>query len=135
MWLWSFGFKTVSQGNGDIHRYRLQLVVTNTGMERLTDYWIELQFPKLALAGGPTMGGFIKFRDTATHVFLRADRQVVGSDLYPGDPVDVMPIDYFMDHDLHHDGRVLALPVIAVFGAPDMSTRRVEKPFRELQEF
>jgi hypothetical protein len=111
------------------------LVVTNTGTERLTDYWVELQFPKAVLAGDPTISGAIKFRDTLTHVFLRADRQVFGVDLYPDDPVDLMPVEYYMDHDLYFDGAVLSQPVVATFGSSGMSPRRVEKTFRELQEF
>lgn len=129
------GFTTVSRGNGDVHRYRLRLMVTNMGTERLTDYWVELQFPKAVLAGDPTVSGAIKFRDTPTHVYLRATRDVVGVDLYPDDPVDMMPVDYYMDYDLYFDGSILSQPVVATFGAPGMSARRIEKPFRDLQEF
>jgi hypothetical protein len=126
------GFDTVSRGS-DVHRYRLRLVATNTGTERLTEYWVELQFPKAVLAGDPTISA-IKFRDTPTHVFLRATREILGVDLYPDDPVEMMPVDYYMDHDLF-DGSVLGLPVAATFGAPGMSPRSIEKPLRELQEF
>jgi hypothetical protein len=128
-------FKTVSRGDGNRHHYRLKLVATNTGTERLTDYWAELQFPKTVLLGDPTISGIIKFRETLTHVFLRADRQVIGVDLYPGDPVEIMPVEYYMDHNLYHDGRVLSAPVIARFGAPGMGIRQAEKPFRDLQQF
>lgn len=107
----------------------------NTGSERLTDYWAELQFPKAVLQGDPTISGIIKSQETLTHVFLRADRQVIGVDLYPGDPVEIMPVEYYMDHDLHHDGRVLSELVIARFGSPGMAIRQAEKPFRDLQQF
>ena len=40
-----------------------------------------------------------------------------------------------MDHDLYDDGSVLGQPVVARFGSPGMGIRRIEKPFRDLQEF
>jgi hypothetical protein len=83
-------FVTVSRGSGELHRYRLHLVVTNTGTEALTDYWIELQFPKAVLMGDPAISGAIKFKETQTHVFLRANREIVGVDLYPDDPVETI---------------------------------------------
>lgn len=128
-------FTTVSRGNGDRHHYRLRLVVTNTGTERLTDYWVELQFPKAVLLGDPTVSGVGKYQETPTHVFLRADRQVLGVDLYPGDPVETIPVEYYMDQALYDDGSVLGQRVVAGFGSPGMATRRIEKPFRDLQEF
>lgn len=129
------GFVTVSRGNGNIHRYRLQLLVTNTGTERLTDYWVCLQFPKAVLAGDPAISGAVKYRETQTHVFLRADRNVLGVDLYPGDPVETIPVEYRMDYDLYDDGSVLKELVVAGFGSPGMSPKQIQKPFRELQEF
>jgi hypothetical protein len=128
-------FKTLSRGNGDLHRYSLQLVVTNTGTERLTGYWIDLQFPKAVLTGDPTISGAIRYKDTPTHVFLRWVREVVGMDLYPGDPVEPITLEYHMDHNLYDDGSVLKQPVVAAFASPGMTTKRIEKPFRELQEF
>jgi hypothetical protein len=128
------GFQTISRGGGAIHQYRLQLRVTNTGSERLDDYWIELQFPKAVINRSDILGA-VKTRETETHTFLRATRNDVGRDLYPSDSIDAMPIDYHMYHDLYFDGSVLSLPVIASVGAPGMNKTTVERPFRELQEF
>jgi len=128
------GFKTISRGGGAFHRYQLRLTVTNTGTEPLKDYWIELQFPTAALENA-TIFGAVKSRVTETHTFIRATRDNVGNDLFPGDPVETMPIDYHMDNDLFRKPSVLTLPVVATFGTSGMARKRIEKPFRELQEF
>jgi hypothetical protein len=126
-------FKTLSRGNGAIHRYRLQLLVTNTGTERLTEFWSELQFPKLALEEDRTAYG--KVTETTTHVIYCIDRDKLGVDLYPEHPVELLSIEYYVDRNLHQDGSVLMQPVVALFGSSGMTTQRIEKPFRELQEF
>jgi hypothetical protein len=126
-------FTRVSCGNGDVHRYRLSLRVTNTGAERLTDYWVGLHFRNAAIASDahyPT-----KIRETATHALFRLDRQMAGVDLYPNDWVDLFAIDYYMDNDLDENGSVLKQLVIGEFGSPGMATKSIKKPFRELQDF
>ena len=126
------GFKTISRNA--VHLYRLELTITNTGTEALKDYWIELQFPRAVLNNG-TIWGAVKTRDTGTHTFIRATRDNFGIDLFPGDPLATMPIDYHMDTDLYRDASVLAQPVVASFGSPGMVTKRIEKEFRYLQDF
>ena len=128
-------FKALSRGDGDLHLYLLQLTVTNSGTERLTDYWLELQFPKAVLKPIPTASRAWIFKETPTHVFLRVDRSALGADLYPGDPVETIRLEYFMDHNLYNDGSVLKQPVVALFASPGMTPKRIEKLFRELQEF
>ena len=118
-----------------MHLYLLQLTVTNSGTERLTDYWLELQFPKAVLKPIPTASRAWIFKETPTHVFLRVDRSALGADLYPGDPVETIRLEYFMDHNLYNDGSVLKQPVVALFASPGMTPKRIEKLFRELQEF
>lgn len=128
------GFQTIGRGSGAVHQYRLQLRVTNTGSQRLDDYWIELQFPKAVLNSGAIWGA-VGTRVTDTHTFLRQTRDDMGRDLYPGDTIDAMVIDYHMDDGLYENGSVLRLPVIARVGAPGMEPKEVERPFRELQEY
>jgi hypothetical protein len=128
------GFQTISRGNGTVHQYRLCVKITNVGDERLDDYWIELQFPK-GVSNNATFWGIVPSRRTDTHIFLRQTRADMGRDLFPGDTIDAMTIDYHMDSGLFHDGSVLDLPVVANIGAPGMQSKRVEKPFRQLQEF
>ena len=128
------GFRTVSRASGAVHQYRLNVAIRNTGLEPLTDYWIDLQFPKAVLIG-PPVWGTERARETSTHTFIRSTREDLGRDIYPGDTLDSMPIDYQMNHDLFDDGSVLSLPVTATFGSPGIAPKRVTKPFRELQEF
>jgi hypothetical protein len=129
------GFQTISRGSGAVHQYRLRVRVTNTGSERLDDYWIELQFPKTVLNSGTIFWGKVGAKETDTHTFVRETRADLGHDLYPGDFIDAMAIDYHMDHQMFQNGAVLQLPVIARVGAPGMEPKQVERPFRELQEF
>ncbi len=129
------GFKALARGSGGLYRYRLDLEVTNIGSERITDYWIELEFPKQALDGDSASWIGLKFRETATHVFLRQTRTDLGVDLYPGDSVAAMDIEYHVGGDIGWDPAVLKEVVIARVGVSGMETRTIEKPFRELQEF
>jgi hypothetical protein len=128
------GYRRIDTGTGAVHHYRLSLIVTNTGLEPIQDYWIELQFPKAVLPGG-TITGTVRTRETATHILIRHTPIQLARIFYPGDPIDTMQIDYQMDDSLKHDGAVLSLPVVATFGSPGMQTKRVEKPFSELQNF
>jgi hypothetical protein len=129
------GFRTISRGSGAVHQYRLYVAVKNTGLEPLTDYWTELTFPKAAVLNPCYIVGTERDRETATHTFIRLTRAHIGSDLYPGDTIETMKIDYHMEHDRYWDGSILDLWVRATFGSPGMTTKRVEKLFRELQEF
>lgn len=63
------------------------------------------------------------------------DRSIMGMDLYPEQPVDFFSVEYHMDDNLYHDASLLKLLVIGLFGSPGMTTDRIERPFRELQEF
>jgi hypothetical protein len=97
------GYKTLSSLG--VHRYRLDLVVCNIGSEPLTEYWVDLLFPK-AVLDTPTVHGALKVRDTATHILIRANRDTVGIDIYPGDKIQPIILEYRMDGQLYHDGSV-----------------------------
>jgi hypothetical protein len=126
-------FKALIRGIGELHRYRLKLIVTNTGTERLTDYWSELRFPKAAIEGDRNAYG--RAGETSSHVIFRLDRVMMGVDLYPEQPIDFFEIDYHMNHDLFWGGAILKQPVVGLFGSPGMTTKRIEAAFREFQEF
>jgi hypothetical protein len=114
------------------HRYRLKMQITNTGTERLDNYWIELEFPKPPLGDYPRDWNEERQRATDTHRFFRATRDALGVDLYPNDPIPAMPIDYAMGED-SLSRSALEPPVIARFCSPGMDPVVVVKPFRELQ--
>jgi hypothetical protein len=128
-----FDWRVLSYGGGGIHRYQLFVLVKNTGTDRLTDYWAELQFPKAAL-DSETIYSALKSRQTATHIVLRANRETVGADIYPDDEIPVMTIDYHMDGQVYRDGSLFELPVIAKLGGPTLA-KRTETRFREIQQF
>jgi hypothetical protein len=129
-----FDHQTITRTDGSRHQYRLQVFVKNTGHELLTDYWLELRFPKAALDMGK-MHGALKQTETATHAFLRTTRELVGVDIYPDSEVPVLIVEYHVDRELYNDGSVLTEPVIGIVGSTGMLPKRIEQPFRELQEF
>jgi hypothetical protein len=129
-------YTVLSRSNAAAHQYRLQVFVLNAGTEPLTDYWVEVQFPKWVLESSRTYVAEVGGRQTASHRLFRATRQRTRRDIYPGDELLLLSIDYYMDHHiLHNKGSVLDEPVTASFGSPGMAAKRVEKPFRELQDF
>jgi hypothetical protein len=126
-------FKTISRGGGGLHQYRLEVLVKNTGNQLLTDYWMELQFPKAVLASNTIYA--LKQKETTTHAFFRISRETVGVDIYPGDEIPVMTLDYQMDHHLFLGGSVFKEIVVATVGTQGISPKRIAVPFRDLQEF
>ena len=127
------GYRTISRGSGAVHQYSCYLAIANTGLEALADYWVELQFPKLVLAEG-RIYGVVRERETNTHILIRHTAAELRT-LYPGDRLETITIEYHMDQNIYDDATVLKEVVTASFGAPGMPSVRVEKPFRELQEF
>lgn len=117
-----------------VHHYRCILLVANTGTELLSDYWAEVQFPKAPL-GDHNSFSIAKEMENETHAFLRTNRGMVGKDIYPEEEIEIMVFPYQMNGGLFHDGKVLKEPVIAKFGSPEMTTKRLELPFCKLQEF
>jgi hypothetical protein len=127
-------FKTVSRQQ-DYHAYQLGVFVKNTGTEPLTEYWLDLQFPRAVLDSSTTYAAEVPDRRTHNQMLLRCTHKQTRRELYPGDEIVLLTIDYHMDHDLYEGGQMLKETVTACFGAPGMPTVRVEKPFRDLQEF
>jgi hypothetical protein len=112
--------------------YQLELAVTNTGSEPVTDYWIALQFPKGALIQNTKYAGERRDRETPTHRFFRLVQSDRGREIYPGDEVRFFSLNYQITPELHHDGSILGQPVIASFGAPGMPSQTIQLPFREI---
>ena len=127
-------FKAVRR-QPDYHEYHLGVFVKNTGTEPLTEYWVDLQFPRAVLNSSTTYAAEVPDRRTHNQMFLRHTHKQTKRELYPGDEIVLLSIDYHMDHDLYDAGDVLKEIVTASFGAPGMPAVRVEKPFRDLQEF
>ncbi len=127
-------FKTLRR-QPDYHEYQLGVFVTNTGSEPLTNYWVDLQFPRAVLNTSSIYAAEVAERRTNKYLLFRATRDHTRRDLYPGDELIVLSVDYHMNHDIFNGGTVLKELVVASFGAPGMATVRVDRPFRELQEF
>ena len=125
-------FKTLRRQQ-DYHEYQLGVFVTNTGSEPLTDYWVDLQFPRAVLNSSTIYAAEVTERRTHKYLLLRSTHSKTRCDLYPGDDLVLLTVNYHMDHDIYNDGTVLKELVCASFGAPGMASVRVEKPFRELQ--
>src|SRR5262249_22191684 len=120
---------------GDHHEYHLDVLAKNTGDEPIKEYWVDLQFPAEALSTSTVFAAEVGARRTETHRWFRSTRERVRKDLYPGDELVVLSVDYHMTTEIHWKGTVLKEPVIATLGCPGLDAVRIEKPFRELQEF
>jgi len=130
------GYKSLYPRDASSHRYELKVVIKNTGSSALSDYWVEMAFPRLALSSAGVNMTEIGARATHTHRFFRVQRQSLGlGPLYPGDEHDAFPIEYRMDADLLRSSDVLNQLVTVNACAPPSAPRTVTKSFRELQEF
>jgi len=131
-----FAFQTLTRGGGAVHQYQFQVFVKNVGTEPLSEYWLELLFPNAVLEQSTTFAAEVKDRRTSSHRFFRHNQANLRRAIYPGDEILALSIDYHIDHDiLHNQGAVLNTPVVATFGSPGMPPRKLERPFRDFQNF
>lgn len=131
-----FAFQNLSRGGGAVHQYELRAFVKNVGTDPLSEYRLELLFPNAVLEQSTIYAAEVKDRRTPSHRFFRNTQANLRREIYPGDEILALSVDYHMDHDiLLNQGGVLNELVVATFGAPGMAPRKLERPFRDFQNF
>lgn len=118
------------------HRYELIVWIKNTGSDPIDDYWFDLEFPRAAIVDSVTIGGEDEHRGTETHRFFRGTGRKLMQKLYPEDRIKAISgLPYRMTDDLLDNSDVLHQTVRLTLNAPGKVPKRIEKPFKELQDF
>jgi hypothetical protein len=116
------------------HAYRLPVRVRNTGDEVLSNWAIEVQFPRVMLEPNNSYP-IVRASDDDMVVMRRVEADHSGP-LFPGDEKELIGIDYFMNDQLHHKrGDLFEREVRVAFYVGTKLVARAAKKVRELQNF
>jgi hypothetical protein len=119
-----------------LHRYRLEIIVTNTGASRIEDYWIDLQFPKVIIDDeGTVFTAEVAARATQTHRFFRWKAEELTKPFFPGDSFDITFPDYRMDNGLLRNKAVQDQRATVTVSGPAMILFQTSKRVRDLHSF
>jgi hypothetical protein len=125
-----------SRISAERHEYQLQVIVLNQGIEPIEKYYMELLFPSDFLEQSTVHSFEIKERRTPTHQLFRITQDEKKRILFPGDPVSIYTMDYFVDQRLfwRNNGH-FPETVRADLVVPGKSSARTEVAMQELQSF
>lgn len=120
----------------DLHEYRLEVALINRGTDILEQYFVEVQFPRAYLEQSTSHSHEIKERNTESHRFFRVTNDPVRRPLFPGDPVLVYSLDYFIDKNLYlrRNGRFDDVVRVTAY-VPGRQPSSAERNMKELQMF
>ena len=117
----------------DRHAYRLPVYVRNTGDEVLTDWSVEVRFPRRLLEPGLS---YPVVRNDSQSVTMRRIEADHSGPVYPGECKETLGIDYYMDHQLYDEREQLfTQEVVAIFYVGTKKVAQASRLVRDLQEF
>jgi hypothetical protein len=118
------------------HDYQLQVTLLNRGSEPIEKYYLEILFPRDFLDADTVHSVEIRERRTDTHRLFRMTQDHQKRTLFPGDPVLIYTMDYFVDKNLfwRRSGQFpdIVGATLYIPGRPSVET---EVRMRELQNF
>ena len=118
------------------HDYELLVLLHNRGTEAITAYQIDLEFPMELLNQPKTSVRFVEERSSRTVGFFRVTQDAHKKQVFPGDTLRVMSVEYFVDgHIFFERNDVLNRVARATLYRTGHSPLVVERPIGELQIF
>jgi hypothetical protein len=118
-----------------LHEYQLYVNLLNQGSNVVENYHLDLSFPAKFLDTGMSFANEVAGRRTQTERVFRATSQNLGS-LFPGDPIRVLTLDYFVDDRLFWQANGdFREKVKATLYIPGEQTREVAIGIQKLQKF
>jgi hypothetical protein len=119
------------------HEYVLVVEVENVGSVTLTDYRVDILFPKVFM-DIESYGFEVQRLETDTHKLIRrtaANFPEYSTGLYPGDTLVDKLIKYSVIGQRYWNDLLMELPVVVTVVADGMVRQQVQQPLRELQNF
>ena len=131
----SINYKKVNI-TGERHDYSLIVSVTNDALDKISSYHIDLQFPTRLLSHDADFSNRVQERSDDTETLFRFESQN-GKGIFPGDKINLMPVLYYMDHDIfyHHSLELFQKTVKVTVYIAGYSPKIAEKRVDDLQVF
>ena len=125
------------KGGSERHDYVLEIRLRNLSNTTIDDYHVDVEFPSRVLERPNEKPFYVEGRSNRTVAFFRTAPQSRSvACIYPGDTVTVLPVPYYMDHEIYFQrGNLFAELVRATLYRQGFQPLAVEKPFGELQFF
>ncbi len=118
------------------HEYRLVVLLTNRGVEAVAKYQVDVEFPSDLLDRPRDSVRFVPERSTRSHGFFRVTQDAHRQQLFSGDTLRVLSIEYFVDDHIYSErSELLKETVRAKLIVPGADPLVVEKSMAELQIF
>jgi hypothetical protein len=120
---------------GDRHEYTLVVEIENVGTRKISDYQVDILFPKVFL---DIERYSFEVEESNTHKLIRrvaAHFAKHPSGLYPGNILIDQLIKYSVDHQRYSSDYWMKQPVEVTVFADGIPSQKVSKPFSELQNF
>jgi len=122
---------------GKRHDYQFLVGVKNVGQKRITDFQLDIMFPRLFLNQNATNLLRNRQRSTSTHdCFVIDSDKYADAGLYSGQSTPTPAIiDYFVDEDLLHTPNALSMHIGYALHSGDMPPKIGKIPFSKFQNF
>ena len=118
------------------HDYLLQITLGNLGIEPITSFHVDLEFPSRVIENVEENPLYVTNRSNFETSFFRISHRSNGKELFPGDSEIIMSVQYYMIHEIYYSrGNLFDQKVSATFYQVGFRPLRVEKFFGELQIF
>jgi hypothetical protein len=118
------------------HDYRLEVKLTNRGIEPLGAYHVDLEMPSLVVASPESQPHYVSDRSTRKVTFFRVASNMGEPEVYPGDTKIVMSIPYHVDQEIFwHRGDLFQQIVKVTLYRRGFAPFALERPFGDFQIF
>jgi len=125
-----------SKKSSDVHEYQLEVRVINRESEPIESYYVEIEFPAEFIPPTVSFPNEVKERRTDKVRLFRVTRDDTRKILYPGDPICIYCLDYFVSELIYQkNNREFAQKMSVAFAPQGRQKKMVERPFKELQNF
>jgi len=118
------------------HDYLLEITIGNRGIEPISSFHVDLEFPSRVIENVDENPLYIENRSNFETSFFRISHRSDGKVLFPGDSEVIMSLPYYMVHEIYYGrGNLFNLEVKAIFYQAGFRPLQVKKFFGELQIF
>jgi len=118
------------------HDYRLEVRLTNCGVEPIGRYFVEVEMPACVIHLPQDNPYYVPDRSSRRIAFFRSVSENLSIQVYPGDTRIVFLINYYMNNDLFFSrGDLFQIPLRAKLYRHGLQPTILEKPFGDLQCF
>ena len=118
------------------HDYRMEVKLTNRGIEPLGAYHVDLELPSLVVSSPESQPHYVPDRSSRKVAFFRAASDMGEPEVYPGDTKIVMSIPYYVDQEIFwHRGDLFQQIVKVTLYRRGFAPFTLERPFEDFQIF